>query len=405
MRNRRETLRRAALPSANLPLWDTRRIAIQDRPHFLTPDAEVRERSEKARPMKGGKLPADFKDRLGATHVAGLYFRTNEPFLIEGAKALHRFGFGAAKFWLTLGVEGYPHNSTWDKAKLTSLEILAKHPYYQAAFALPFSTIFLEIAERTDRRGPKGELFHPAARYDRDEQEMYDLTRYLLTAYRDRAVTFVLQNWEGDWLMRGNFGEWKPGETAETKERCEGFARWITARQKGVDRARQEAKAGKCRVLHAIEVNKVLDALRGVPTLTSHVLPRVDVDLISWSCYDGLSSPVSLWHGLDTLAHYRKTRPDGRKPPLYIGEIGLPEQGREEKTTIETWDTWMGVLLARDIPYILHWELYCNEPLDGKRDASPVRPAEELRGFWLIRPDGSPGYAAKYFTSLLEKRK
>lgn len=404
MPTRRETIRAMALWSTALTIPRGGRAALQERPSFLTPESDVKERAEKARPSLGGKLPANFKARLGSTHVDGQYFRTTEPFLIEGAKALHNFGFGIAKFWFTLGVRGYAHNSTWEKEKLTSLEALAKHPYYKAAFALPFSTIFLEVEERTAKRGPKGELFHSAALYDQDEQEIYDLTRYLLTTYRNRDITFVLQNWEGDWLMRGSFGEWNPGETEDTKERCTGFTRWIAARQRGVDRARKNIGTTKCRVLHAVEVNRVLDAWRGVPTITTHVLPQVGVDLISWSCYDGLSSPVNLWHGLETLEHYRKTRPDGSKPPVYIGEIGLPESGLEEKPTIEAWDAWMGVLLAKQIPYILHWELYCNEPKDKKPDSKPVRTAEELRGFWLIRPDGSLGYAAKYFKSLLAKQ-
>jgi hypothetical protein len=50
-------------------------------------------------------------------------------------------------------------------------------------------------------------------------------------------------------------------------------------------------------------------------------------------------------------------------------------------------------------------ELYCNEPLDsgkgqGNRDAIA---ADALRGFWLIRPDGSLGHSGKYLKSLLDR--
>ena len=57
--------------------------------------------------------------------------------------------------------------------------------------------------------------------------------------------------------------------------------------------------------------------------------------------------------------------------------------------------------LAQQVPWILHWELYCNEvaKLGGpKRD---VYRAEDLRGFWLIRPDGSLSYSGKYLKGLL----
>jgi hypothetical protein len=47
--------------------------------------------------------------------------------------------------------------------------------------------------------------------------------------------------------------------------------------------------------------------------------------------------------------------------------------------------------------------LYCNEPIDGRPGDRRVRKAEELRGFWLVRPDGSLGHGARFLGRLLER--
>ena len=63
----------------------------------------------------------------------------------------------------------------------------------------------------------------------------------------------------------------------------------------------------------------------------------------------------------------------------------------------------MGVYFAQNIPYIFYWELYANEPKSGSKTQSRNYTADELYGNWLIRPDGSYGWAQNYFSELLEK--
>ena len=59
--------------------------------------------------------------------------------------------------------------------------------------------------------------------------------------------TFVLQHWEGDWAIRGNY---KPEETP-TPQAIEGMAAWLNARQDGVDAARKAVEAKNVHVYHA----------------------------------------------------------------------------------------------------------------------------------------------------------
>jgi hypothetical protein len=135
--------------------------------------------------------------------------------------------------------------------------------------------------------------------YRADEEQFQELAEHLLKTYAGRRRTFILQHWEGDWLLRGGAKEqWSKVSAADAQARCASFARWLAARQRGVERARSAAPpagaaARQCNVYHAAEVNRVWDAAAGLVTVASHVLPQVAVDLVSWLSYDGMQSAVT----------------------------------------------------------------------------------------------------------------
>lgn len=363
-----------------------------------TPTDQIRTRVEAARPSRG-TLPRDLADRLGATHYDGKYHLTAEPFLVEGARQLHAFGFGCAKFWLSKSLVGYTFNSNWGELKDQSLAQIVSHPHFREALELPFRTVLLEV-------GPIGGSRNWSdAEYASHERDVHGLAKTLLETYRHRPIRFILQNWEGDWVYRGHAGEqWPPGGPPDLSQRTEGMIRWFAARQRGVERARAEVSGSMSSVEHAVEVNKVLEAERGIPTLHTHVLPKLAVDLISWSCYDGLASAEDLWRGIEILREAGKPDANGKRPGVFIGEIGHPEQGRTREQIRAWWDERVAVLLALDVHPIIHWELYCNEPIDNVgRHEAVVRRAEDMRGYWLIRPDGTRSHAGELFVEWMER--
>jgi hypothetical protein len=382
----------------------------------LTSEAEILAQVNPARPLRGGLVPRDLSRRLGTAHVAGRYHFTEKPFLIEGAERVHSLGLGGIKLWFGNVERGYSFNSEWNLPAAYTFKDLAQHPYFVAAFDLPFAVIALEVyAAQPPQTAGRGaiDLLDPKYDCSVDETQIYELARHLLQTYRDRDVTFLLQNWEGDWLFRGSAKDgWMRGEYPKLEQRVAGFCRWFAARQRGVERARAEVTGSRCRVFHAVEVNRVFDLLKGIPTVTTHVLPHLRPDLISWSCYDGLNtgakraekSAVGIWQGLDLIQHYaRTTQQDfAGRPAVYIGEFGFPENVTTPASAVEMLDGALGAMFARQIPYLLYWEIFCNERKDGARPR-PVasEKAEELRGFWLVRPDGSLGGVGEYFTRLL----
>ena len=109
----------------------------------LTPKEKIMEQVAKHRPSQGGTIPSDLKHKLGATHVAGKYHLTNEPFLIEGAKKLLEFGSNICKLWFDVASTKTSYSFCSDWSALSPqyrLTDLAKHPYYEEVFDLPFST-------------------------------------------------------------------------------------------------------------------------------------------------------------------------------------------------------------------------------------------------------------------------
>ncbi len=357
------------------------------------------------RPSRLKVLPPDFNARVGATHVAGTYHFTEKPFLVEGAQKLLELGTRLGKFYFSPGstTRNYPFNSRWPVTR--NFIELAKTDYWQRVFALPFSTIILQ-AESSVEGGWKEE--QPASYYEAVTEDFYQIASWLYQHLRDRPVTVVLQHWEGDWLLRGRGGELWTSPPSDWRLLCERMQKWLAARQAGVTRARAAVAAGHtlplCRVAHATEVNRVMDQWKGIPTMTEHVLPGVELDLISYSAYDGMNKPLDLWRCLNEIKKRARTTPFFGKNAVYIGEMGIPENEHTEHVE-ENWDKLLGAALAAEVQYIVHWELYCNE-LNPKLHPPPKMPVKQLtdvRGFWLVRPDGSLGVAGRYFQGLWKR--
>jgi hypothetical protein len=365
-------------------------------------DAKIRAQIDAHRPSRLTKLPRDFNARVGATHVAGKYHFTNKPFLVEGAEKLIEFGTRLGKFWFMPhgAARDYPFNSSWPKTK-TFVE-LATTEYWEKVFVLPFATIILEAHATVEGGwlGAKSQDF-----YDEVTREFRDLTAHLYKKFRDREVTVILQHWEGDWMLRGKPGAVWTTPPDDWPRRCEQFAKWLVARQAGVSKARSENSAGaKCHVVHATEVNRVLDGWKNIPTVTSKVLPQVELDLVSYSYYDAMSSPVTLWKAIEEIRKNARTNGPFGAHAVYLGEVGIPENEQTNHLR-ERWDEFLGVMLAMNVPYLAHWEVFCNElnPKPKPTPQPPVKNNSDVRGFFLVKPDGTLSESGQFLSDLWKR--
>jgi hypothetical protein len=320
-------------------------------------DAAIRSRINASRPSILTKLPTDFNARVGATHVAGKYHFTKKPFLIEGAEKLIELGTRLGKFWFMPhgGAHDYPFNSSWAKHK--NFVDLAKSDYWEQVFAMPFKTLILEAHTPSGDsfKQPKGQSF-----YDSITHDFAEVTEHFYKKFRDREITIILQHWEGDWLLRGAGEKWNP-PPADWQARCEQMQKWLAARQAGVSKGRRENGAGaKCRVVHAAEVNRVVDAWKGIPTMTTKVLPGVELDMVSYRYYDAMSSPITLWKAIEEIRKNARTNGPFGDRAVFLGEVGIPENEQRDRIR-ERWDEFLGVAMALELPYVVHWEVFCNE--------------------------------------------
>lgn len=420
----------------------------------LTSETEIVREIDNHRPIDSNYQPDDVEDVVGASHVRGRYHLTDQPYLLEGAQKLkEEFNSRSIMVYFQLledyhpyhaYPEGdYPYNSDWDDlgANPDYLD-LAQSEYFQELFDMDFSTFFLTTRRTYDWRGnpDNQELFREI------EEEIYELSKYLLETYSDRDVDFVLKNWEGDWLVRTNQDAWEDprglfDDHPEIKDDFLSFIHWYRARQRGVMRARDQVHNSQANVLHASEINLVFPFTEEVPTLLTHVLPYVNVDLISYSSYEAVphwqitdgydltqnqtqesdtpwqhppdtlhhlidSNPENLWYALDIIDHFAQSSQVYNDDQIYIGEIGIAENvvDLSDEEIINWWDDMFGVMFAQDVRNILQWQVYCNEVQHSESFDLPdeTYEADDLNGFWLLKPNGELSVTGKFFKEILK---
>lgn len=201
----------------------------------------------------------------------------------------------------------------------------------------------------------------------------YAKARSLLTRFNGTGRTFFLGHWEGDWLLLGGTTASKdPSPIA-----IQGMVDWLNARQRGIDDAKKDTPHENVAVWQYTEVNRVRDAmLLGRQRVVNSVLPRANVDFVSYSAYDIMRlDQAAIDSTLDYVAGKLTPKPglDGKR--VFIGEFGISadetgyDGARHEKANRDI----MVKFLDWGCPYVLYWQMYNNEIKEG-----------EQRGFWLI---------------------
>ena len=323
----------------------------------------------------------DVRDIVGSCHVGGGYSFTSEDHMNEGADQLLELGSRVIKVWFTpRPAQYYPIHSNWPP--IASMIDLASCDYFKKLFAKPFTTFLLEAF----RPGIPDEYYVDGVSAENAEAEraaFYEITQYLLTTYKGTGKTFILQNWESDWVLTNPEFTKEPSPVA-----IQGMIDWMNARQDGVDAARKDVGMDGVTVAHAMEVNLIARAMEGKVTATNDVVPHTHCDLYSYSAYDtSIFIPDKFRDALQYLADKAPASELYGEKNVYVGEFGAPENEFDQyaivKRTVETALDWG----AR---YMLYWQVYCG----------PGATNSDCRGFWLIRPDGTKSPAYQYYSEL-----
>ena len=289
-------------------------------------------------------MPDAFPQVVGTQVFGPAYKFTKDDAVLEAAKGISAMGSRILKINAVSGQQLTPY------------------------IALPFTHYVLWY--RSSNEWTKG--FTPELKR-REYNAVYLFTKDLLTRYDTAGKTFFLGHWEGDWYLLPD----KDVKKDASPELVAAMIEWLSIRQKAVDDARSEVPYAKCRVYTYAEVNRVRDAMKdGRKRLVNAVLPKVNVDFVSYSAYDCQLLPAEEVRA--TLDYVNAQLPAKAGLPVkrvFIGECGLSwkscgadgvkhdQRNREILVKLLTWKPVM----------TLFWQYYNNEVVDG-----------EQVGFWLV---------------------
>ena len=395
----------------------------------LSSTATITSKLDQYDPNKGASVP-QIKDVFGASHISGWYNFTNRPYLLEGLDVYKEFGATSLKTTLT-SVNGnmesaYHFNDTWPN--FANLKEVAQHQHIDSLFKrthIKKHTFWTTTKNQSFyKNGPD---FNHANHLDQ-EQQFYDLTKYLLETYGTTNKTFTYQNWEGDWMLRGEGVPWETDPSTipdDVDWEMEGMARLFRARQRGTERARNEFSGATAKIFHAIEFNKLWMLKNGAritmmdnntPSVLGNVIPATRIDLSSYSAYDAgwfdTNNPLghAMWKGLEIARYFTTQTGDiTTNCPVQIGEFGINEnplyyEGISNPTGITNrYARYIGVALGLGIPNFFLWNLYGNDKAgpdgftwekDTQYDTAFLN--QWLAGKWLKTPDGTWGVAATF---------
>lgn len=151
----------------------------------------------------------------------------------------------------------------------------AKHPFYQKILDLPYRVMYFWAHGRNFNSFDEDELY----------KEFYDFTAHLLTEYNNSGKTFMISNWEGDWLL---LGEGQNQNNDAPPEKIERMISWANIRGKAIAEAKKATPHTNVNVYFCLEVNRVEDArIKGLKRMIDGVVPYAKyMDYLSLSSYD-----------------------------------------------------------------------------------------------------------------------
>ena len=301
---------------------------------------------------------------LGTQTIGAAYQFTQEPRLIETARAILAMGSSTLKFSLTPQQPAAPR---WRSLA----EVAERDPVVKAVLDLPFANYVMWVSPQT---APGNGAFAPA-RLSAERQEVGELARFLLRTYSGTGKSFYLGNWEGDWLLTHTNPNYMP-----TPEEVENMIHWAKTRQAAVEAARQDTPHTNVSVYYYVEVNRVRDAMQGKVRVANQVLPRCNPDFVSYSSYDAQQGDTerNFAECLDYLQGQLAPKPGIPGQRVFIGEYGMPLLGNSAPAQADLAVRVMRAGLRWGCPFVLYWEMYNNE----------VTPDGRQRGFWLIDDQG-----------------
>jgi hypothetical protein len=300
---------------------------------------------------------------LGTHAISGSYKLTNSNSLIEQAQRIREMGSNILKITLAKNSTNiYGINESTPSR--TTLDLFSNNPEYKVACEMDFKYIFFWVHTMTNVDWKNN--ITPANEkilYN----EMYNFATYILNKYNNTGKTFLIGNWEGDWLLNANYDANATPSTAVLNN----MTKWFQIRQKAIDDAKVATKSKNVFMYHYIEANLVQKGMNGQPCVAESVIPNVNVDLISYSSYEAIkgktysrtkSDLTAIFNYLESKLKPKPSLPFSRR--VFIGEYGYQANASQPATLQDQFNEtkeMMKMSFELNIPFALHWQMYNNE--------------------------------------------
>lgn len=329
--------------------------------------------------------------RIGIAHAAGKYTVPNGSGtqLSDGSGAIHALGLRTVKLYLSSDyLADYPLQASWSSTP-ANLTQLAQTSQFAGELSKDWASVVLTCFTFANGSTNWWRVNPTAAKLSAEYAEIRALAEHLLSAYNGTGREFVLQNWEGDWA----FMDSTVVETHVSRELVDRYVAFLGTRQRAVEDARK-AVASDCRVLNAVEANRVLDA-REKPHLrriARDISERISPDVVSYSAYDstiveqgGWGASHAAWEQATVPAFTKALRALKAAFPgaeLQVGEFGFPENEAPPGANLDSMIRVVHeICRAEGVARLIYWQVFDNENGAGG--------AGTYRGFWVRTPAGA----------------
>ncbi len=327
-----------------------------------------------------------FSTAVGTQTIGVRYAFTDDGALVETAKAIEELGCDTLKIAFTPKYSD-DYMMSPDPEIKTALDLVHRKPDFRQVLDMPFRNIMLWLYPFADRKTAFFEGHIPQAEADGIYREIHDFTSFLLKTYSGSGKSFFIGNWEGDWHLQKEKFDY---ELDPTPESIKGAIDWFNLRQKAIADAIRATPHDDVHVYYYIELNHVRKSMEdGRPTIVNKVLPHIKTDYVSWSSYDVTTKAAKLGGEkgkrivIDALNYIEKHLPESDIPGkrVFVGEYGFHlQQVKNSNMQSNCSASIMEWALEWGCPFVLYWELYCNEV-----DSATGR----HRGYWLIDDKGT----------------
>ena len=339
-----------------------------------------------------------FRDVFSVTHAAARYSNRDDiDVLNEGIEGIVEMGGTHVNLWMDMHTykTDYAFGTDFVKHRPNSLKELAQTPYFKQALSNPGIERYSLFAHSLDwypmnlplETTQEDREVYMGLEYD----DVYALCDYLMKEYDGTGKTFIIQTWESD--------AWINVDGKATELGMRNYTDYINNRQKAVSDARKNNPKSDVKLYNCMEISWV-ESAHETHSLLNGVIPNTNCDLYAYSCWETCIAFGGRRDYAEALAKFAsKVHPSETlgKRNFYIGEYGIPEMdfGSEMFFAYNMHNT--KAIINAGYRYANYWNFYCNETHNSNVDKAN----SDMRGFWLIRADGTKTSLYNYFNMLL----